>query len=107
MKRVGDAIKRGREMRKLTQQQLAKSAGVAQAHLSDIERGEAQPTFIKLCDIAIALDLPLDFFIPDEYRKLSKIPPEKCVTEKVISQIRITGDKMITIMEKDYVENTQ
>ena len=105
MKRIGDAIKRGREMRKLTQQQLAKSAGVAQAHLSDTERGEAQPTFLKLCDIAIALEYPLDFFIPDEYRKLSKTPPELCVREKVIGEIRITGDKLITILEKDYVES--
>ena len=53
-------IKLWREHRGLTQQELAREAGISKPYLSQIETGKRQGTIETLSAIARALDVPLD-----------------------------------------------
>lgn len=53
-------IKLWREHRGLTQQELAKRAGISKPYLSQIETGKRQGTVETLAAIARSLDIPLD-----------------------------------------------
>ena len=55
--RVGMNIRRLREARGLTQEQLAGEAGIAMRHLGRIERGEVSPTVEMLGKLAVALGI--------------------------------------------------
>jgi HTH-type transcriptional regulator / antitoxin HipB len=69
-----NAIRRVRKLQKLSQQELAKKAGVTQATISNIERGKASFEIDTMFLIFSALDL--DLFItprpkPNEDKKAS------------------------------------
>lgn len=49
-----------REARNLSQADLARLAGVAQCHISDLERGRRKPSFEVLVRLAKALECSLD-----------------------------------------------
>ena len=53
-------IKLWREHRGLTQQELAKRAGISKPYLSQIETGKRQGTVETLSALARSLDVPLD-----------------------------------------------
>ncbi|MFQ5421929.1 MAG: helix-turn-helix domain-containing protein [Anaerolineae bacterium] len=53
-------IKVWREYRQLTQQELAKQAGISAAYLSQIESGKRKGTTSALATVAAALNLTLD-----------------------------------------------
>jgi transcriptional regulator with XRE-family HTH domain len=55
--RIGPAIQKERKQRKLTLEQLAARSGVSKSMLSQIERGEANPTFAVVWSLTEALDL--------------------------------------------------
>jgi len=54
------SVKLWREHRGLTQQELAKSAGISKPYLSQIETGKRQGTVDTLSALARSLDVPLD-----------------------------------------------
>lgn len=60
METRGDRIKRLREQAKLTQEQLAKLAGISGAAVSDYEKNKYQPKVSTCNQIAKALNLPPD-----------------------------------------------
>jgi transcriptional regulator with XRE-family HTH domain len=51
-KRLGSRVKELREARKITQEALAFDAGIHVNHLSMLERGEANPSYLVLLSIA-------------------------------------------------------
>ena len=55
--RIGPIIQRERKARKLTLEQLAMVSGVSRSMLSQIERGEANPTFAVLWSLTQALKI--------------------------------------------------
>lgn len=55
--KIGPAILQGRKARKLTLEQLAVKSGVSKSMLSQIERGEANPTFAVVWSLTKALDI--------------------------------------------------
>lgn len=55
----GGAIRQVRKARRMTQQQVARLAGVEQSHLSLLERGQRAPSLPALERIADALRFPL------------------------------------------------
>lgn len=55
----GRHLKRLREDRELTQEELAEAIGVTPQHLSDIERGRYSPGFTRLPQIAHALHVQI------------------------------------------------
>ena len=54
------SVKLWREERGLTQEELAKQAGISKPYLSQIETGKRQGTVETLAALARALDVPLD-----------------------------------------------
>lgn len=56
---VSALLKAWRQLRRLSQLELALAAGVSQRHLSFVESGRARPSRDLLRDLAQALDLPL------------------------------------------------
>lgn len=52
---IGNQIKQAREQKRMSQNELAKRAGLAQSTLSYIESGEKSPTMDTLQAIAVAL----------------------------------------------------
>ncbi len=55
---VGPRIRQFRTRRKLTQTKLARSAGINQGYLSEIEKGTRNPSVSTLRALAVALDVP-------------------------------------------------
>jgi transcriptional regulator with XRE-family HTH domain len=53
---IGATAQRLRTVRGLTQEDLAYSAGITVSALSRIERGLSNPTWMKICGVAKALD---------------------------------------------------
>ena len=51
-------IKVMRELREVTQQELARQIGVSQAQMSNIESGYTEPTPEQIAAIKVALDWP-------------------------------------------------
>jgi transcriptional regulator with XRE-family HTH domain len=58
--RVARNVRHLREARGLTQQQMAKSAGLPRATWANLETGSANPTLSVLHKAAVALQVPLD-----------------------------------------------
>jgi transcriptional regulator with XRE-family HTH domain len=59
-KRLGAVVRRLRRQQDLTQEQLARRAGIAQAHVSQIESGaRANPSAMVVKKLARALDVPV------------------------------------------------
>ena len=54
-KLVGENIRRIRQKRGLTQEQLADSSGFSQQYISGLEQGRRNPTVITLYELAVAL----------------------------------------------------
>lgn len=55
--RIGPAIQKERKQRRLTLEQLSAQSGVSKSMLSQIERGEANPTFAVLWSLTQALQI--------------------------------------------------
>jgi transcriptional regulator with XRE-family HTH domain len=54
---VGRNVRRARERKGWTQEQLAEAAGFSQQYLSGLERGRRNPTIVSLYEIATALGI--------------------------------------------------
>lgn len=62
---LGNAIRLQRARRRLTQARAAARAEMHRNHYGAIERGENNPTFLSLVNIADALNVPVDRLIRD------------------------------------------
>lgn len=62
---TGEALKRERKQRKLTQVKLAKKAGVDSITISRIERGEFEPSTALLSRLARVLGVPIVHLLGD------------------------------------------
>ena len=63
-KQFGRRIKKLRKNRKMTQEELADSAGVERSYMGAIERGERSPTLDKIAAIAKALKVSAGELLP-------------------------------------------
>jgi transcriptional regulator with XRE-family HTH domain len=54
---VGRNVRRIRLEKNLTQEQFAERSGFTQQYLSDLERGQRNPTIVSLYELAQALDV--------------------------------------------------
>jgi len=55
LRRLGERVRQLRRQRELSQESVAFDAGIHTNHLSAIERGEANPSFLVLVSIAKVL----------------------------------------------------
>ena len=58
-RRLGAAVAELRELRGLSQHEVADAAELRRSHLAAIERGEVDPTFVTLVRIVRAIGAPL------------------------------------------------
>ncbi len=66
-KQVGRNLARLRREKKFTQERLAEVCGVTQQYVSDIERGQRNPTIVSIYHLAIALGVShVDLVMPDD-----------------------------------------
>ena len=63
---VGREIKRLRKLRELTLEQLASDSGVSAGLLSQVERGQGNPSFNTLVQVAHALGIPVARLVAGE-----------------------------------------
>ena len=89
MKAVGTRIRKAREARNLTQEQLAEIVGLSPAHMSVIERGVKGPRLETFIEIVNALDTTSDSLLLDVLnnsmqieatvlsKKIEKLPPKE------------------------------
>ena len=63
-KQIGNKIKEIREKAKLTHIQLADKAGLHFNYFARIERGEVNPSIIKIMNIAKALNVKVSDILP-------------------------------------------
>jgi transcriptional regulator with XRE-family HTH domain len=64
---VGRNLARLRRERKFTQERLAEVCGVTQQYVSDIERGQRNPTIVSIYHLATALGVShVDLVMPDD-----------------------------------------
>lgn len=62
---VGANVRRFREAKGLTQEQLSERSGFGQNYLSDLERGRRNPTVVTVYELAQALGTtPADLLTP-------------------------------------------
>jgi Zn-dependent peptidase ImmA (M78 family)/DNA-binding XRE family transcriptional regulator len=101
---IGERVRLAREASRLTQQELADSAGLAQATVSEIEAGrvvEPAPEAIK--DIALATGFPDTFFkggpLPDlpegRYRRL-----KRGTSIKIDKQVRAQTRQVLEVIQR-------
>lgn len=85
LRTLGEGIRRHREDAGLSQSEVAKAAGIAQGHLSDIEAGEAEPSLKVLGRLgaALGLDLSVRYFANTgpRVRDRLQLPMEQAILE--------------------------
>lgn len=89
MSEVSEQLKKLRQMRNLTQSELATLAGLSQGAVSSIERGDRDisiATLTRLCD-ALGITL-LDFFATDETDKMQSIMHLNPFENNILSTLR-------------------
>lgn len=62
---LGQAVRQLRERRDLSQEALAHASGLHRTYVGGIERGEQNPTFSSLVQMANALDVKLSELMAD------------------------------------------
>lgn len=62
---MGSRIRQMRLQRDLKQKELAHRIGIKSSHLSDIERGKKNPSYVTLGKISEELDASLDYLLLD------------------------------------------
>jgi transcriptional regulator with XRE-family HTH domain len=64
---VGRNVRRIRQAKGLTQEELAERSGFGQNYLSDLERGRRNPTVVTLWELAQTLGVtPVELITPDD-----------------------------------------
>lgn len=61
--RLGKAIKRIREQKKMSQGDICRALGLDRAYMSNIEGGKGNPTLVTIEKIAGALGVPADLLL--------------------------------------------
>ncbi len=72
MPAIGVNVRKERQVRKLSLDDLAKSSGVSKAMLSQIESGKVNPTVMTVWKIAQALEVDFNVLIKGEGEKIRK-----------------------------------
>ena len=71
-----DRLRQAREGANLSQREMAKLLGVAQATIADIERGRVQMTVSQVAQFAQILSKPITYFFPAELDKPNHLEAE-------------------------------
>lgn len=92
MKTVGDNLKRYRDERNLTQEQLAELAGISTSHCANIERGEKAVSIVSLRNLADSLRISTDYLLYEECKDVRIQNIERLLVDQ--------PESVITMLEK-------
>ncbi len=81
LERIGRRIKLVRVAKGIRQYDIAKSMGISQAHLSNIERGRNSVTLENLIKLQTLLECPISEFFSDIEEKSNELKHEVSVDE--------------------------
>jgi len=77
-KLVGENVRRIRQKKGLTQEQLADISGFSQQYISGLERGDRNPTVVTVYELAMALGRSyMDLMRPPRGAKRAPIPARR------------------------------
>ena len=65
---LGDAIRKARDVRGLSQEELALRAGLHRTYVSNLERGQINPTLLSMYTLAEALETTVVAFLRADER---------------------------------------
>ena len=77
---IGAKLRAIRQKRRMSLRELARSAEMSASMLSQIETGKTYPSVRTIYSIAAALDVPVDYFFPDQPEE-DALPPEAAPLE--------------------------
>lgn len=90
-KAIGIKIKERRQYLGITQEAIANYLDVNPSHISNIERGRANPSLTILVKIANYLQCSVDCFINEEYTYLCN--QSETIDDKIMDEIRYCSDE--------------
>lgn len=88
---IGKKIKERRQYLGITQEAIANYLDVNPSHISNIERGRANPSLTILVKIANYLQCSVDCFINEEYTYLNN--QSETIDDKIMDKIRYCSDE--------------
>ena len=87
-KTIGLKIKERRQILGITQEYIANLLDVNPSHISNIERGRANPSLTALVKIANILKCSVDYFISGEYTYNIDKDKEKTLDDKIMDKLK-------------------
>lgn len=102
-KALGQRIRTARQVKKMTQDQLAEACGLSTAHIGHIERGTRIPSLDTLFRIACELDVSTDYLLLDSAREPKHVlsgvlaglaKRDEGQVKKFVSTVRALADKI-------------
>ena len=97
--RLGEIIRRQRELSELSMRQFASLAGISNPYLSQIERGLREPSERVLDAIAAALQVSADTLYEEAGMKVDEEPETSAVERAVREDPRLTGRQRQALLE--------
>ena len=96
---LGEAIRRQRELSKVSMRQFASMAGISNPYLSQIERGLREPSERVLDAIASALQVSADTLYEQAGMTMGEEPETGAVEQAVREDPRLTGRQRQALLE--------
>jgi transcriptional regulator with XRE-family HTH domain len=97
--RLGEIIRRQRELSELSMRQFASLAGISNPYLSQIERGLREPSERVLDAIAAALQVSADTLYEQAGMTVGEEPETSAVEQAVREDPRLTGRQRQALLE--------
>jgi transcriptional regulator with XRE-family HTH domain len=97
--RLGEIIRRQRELSELSMRQFATLAGISNPYLSQIERGLREPSERVLDAIAAALQVSADTLYEQAGMTVGEEPAASAVEEAIREDGRLTGRQRQALLE--------
>lgn len=83
---LGQRVRFARKAARLNGQQLAKMIGMSQSYISEIERGNRNPSLPTLMRIAEVLERPISYFLPEDEESAPIPAPTSNVSRNIGSR---------------------
>src|SRR3954471_19912379 len=96
---LGEAIRRQRELSKVSMRQFASMAGISNPYLSQNERGLREPSERVLDAIAAALQVSADTLYEQAGMTVDEVPETSAVEQAVREDPRLTGRQRQALLE--------
>ena len=97
--RLGEIIRRQRELSEMSMRQFATLAGISNPYLSQIERGLREPSERVLDAIAAALEVSADSLYEQAGMTLAEEPETRAVEQAIREDPRLTGRQRQALLE--------